>query len=62
PTLASYADTAERLQMMADELFAMIASGQLKVEISNRHALKDAAAAQAALSARQTTGSTILLP
>jgi len=62
PTVAGYADTPERLQMMADELFGMIASGQLKVDISNRYALKDAAAAQAALSARQTTGSTILLP
>jgi NADPH:quinone reductase len=62
PTLAGYADTPERLQMMADELFAMIESGQLRVEISQRYALKDAAAAQAALSARQTTGSTILLP
>nr|WP_298111960.1 NADPH:quinone reductase [uncultured Pseudomonas sp.] len=62
PTLAGYADTPERLQMMADDLFGMIESGQLKVDISNRYALKDAAAAQAALSARQTTGSTILLP
>ncbi|RMH83025.1 NADPH:quinone reductase [Pseudomonas sp. AOB-7] len=62
PTLAGYADTPQRLQAMADELFAMIESGQLQVEISNRHALKDAAAAQDALSARQTTGSTILLP
>lgn len=62
PTLAGYADTPERLQMMADDLFGMIESGQLKVEISNRYALKDAAVAQAALSARQTTGSTILLP
>ncbi|MHA6491772.1 NADPH:quinone reductase [Pseudomonas borbori] len=62
PTLASYADTPERLQMMADELFDMIESGKLTVEISNRYALKDAAAAQTALSARQTTGSTILLP
>ncbi|HSX89216.1 MAG TPA: NADPH:quinone reductase [Pseudomonas sp.] len=62
PTLAGYADTPERLQMMADDLFGMIESGQLKVDISNRFALKDAAAAQAALSARQTTGSTILLP
>ena len=62
PTLASYADTPERLQLMADELFAMLESGQLKVEISHRYALKDAAAAQAALSARQTTGSSILLP
>ncbi len=62
PTLAGYVDTPERLQWMVDELFGMIESGQLKVEISNRYALKDAAAAQAALSARQTTGSTILLP
>lgn len=62
PTLAGYADTPQRLQAMADELFGMIASGQLQVQISNRYALKDAAAAQDALSARQTTGSTILLP
>jgi NADPH2:quinone reductase len=62
PTLAGYADTPSRLQTMADELFAMIASGQLQVEISNRYALKDAALAQTALSARQTTGSSILLP
>ena len=36
------------------ELFGMIESGRLQVEISNRYALKDAAAAQDALSARQT--------
>ncbi|SDH35127.1 NADPH2:quinone reductase [Pseudomonas benzenivorans] len=62
PTLAGYADTPERLQMMADELFGMIASGHLVVDIGNRYPLADAAAAQTALSARQTTGSTILLP
>lgn len=62
PSLAGYANTPQRLQAMADELFGMIAGGQLQVEISNRYALKDAAAAQDALSARQTTGSTILLP
>tara|TARA_A100001518_G_C1219054_1_gene62562 strand:+ start:710 stop:1087 length:378 start_codon:yes stop_codon:yes gene_type:complete len=62
PTLASYATSAQRLQAMADDLFGMIASGKLQVEISNRYALKDAAAAQDALSSRQTTGSTILLP
>jgi NADPH2:quinone reductase len=62
PTLASYADTPKHLQTMAAELFAMIESGALQVEISNRYALKDAALAQTALSARQTTGSTILLP
>ncbi|MET1079533.1 MAG: NADPH:quinone reductase [Pseudomonas sp.] len=62
PTLASYADTPEHLQAMADELFAMLESGQVQVEISQRFALRDAAEAQRALSARQTTGSTILLP
>jgi NADPH2:quinone reductase len=47
---------------MADELFDMIARGKLHIEISNRYPLKDAALAQTALSARQTIGSTILLP
>ena len=62
PTLASYANTPENLQNMADELFAMVASGAIKVEIGQRYPLQDAAAAQDALSSRKTTGSTILLP
>lgn len=62
PNLAGYADTPQRLRSMADELFGMIGSGKLHVDISNRYALKEAGLAQSALSARQTTGSTILLP
>lgn len=62
PTLAGYADTTERLQMMASELFGMIGSGQIRIEIGQRYPLSEAAAAQTALSSRQTTGSTILLP
>lgn len=62
PTLASYADTPQRLQAMADELFAMITAGQIQVEISQRYALRDAAEAQRALAAGETVGSTILLP
>lgn len=62
PTLGSYANNAENLQAMADELFAMIIGGQIKVDISQRYALSDAAQAQTELSARRTTGSTILLP
>jgi NADPH2:quinone reductase len=62
PTLAGYADTPERLRAMAAELFAMIGSGQLQVDIQQRYALADAAQAQIALSSRQTVGSTILLP
>lgn len=62
PTLGSYANTAENLQAMADELFALVASGDIRVEIGRRYPLAEAAAAQDALSGRQTTGSTILLP
>jgi NADPH2:quinone reductase len=62
PTLAGYADTPERLRAMAAELYALVADGTLQVEIGQRHALADAGAAQAAQAARQTTGSTILLP
>ncbi|MEN0105431.1 MAG: NADPH:quinone reductase [Pseudomonas sp.] len=62
PTLGSYADSPTALQAMADELFAMLASGQIKVDINQRYALKDAAAAHIALSGRQTSGSTVLLP
>lgn len=47
---------------MADELFAMIRSGAIKADISQRFALSDAAKAHTELSARRTTGSTILLP
>ena len=62
PTLAGYADTPQRLQAMADELFAMIGSGRIQVEIGQRYALGEAAEAQRRLAAAQTTGSTILLP
>lgn len=62
PTLATYANNAENLQRMADELFGMISSGKLTVDINQRYPLAEAAKAQTELSARRTTGSTILLP
>jgi NADPH2:quinone reductase len=62
PVLAGYADTAERLRAMATELFEMIASGKIKVEIGQRYPLAEAAEAQRMLAAGKTTGSTILLP
>lgn len=62
PTLFGYASTPERLQAMADDLFGMITSGKVKVEINQRFALAEAAKAQTELAARRTTGSTILLP
>ena len=62
PTLATYADNAQNTQAMADDLFGMIASGKLKVDIQQRYPLDEAAKAQRELSARRTVGSTVLLP
>lgn len=62
PTLGSYANNPESLQAMADELFAMLASGKIKVDDIQQYALKDAAKAHIELSARRTMGSSILIP
>jgi len=62
PTLMSYTAKREDLLALGAELFAVVASGQVKVEVNQRYALKDAAQAQRDLEARKTTGSTILLP
>ncbi|HEY0283562.1 MAG TPA: quinone oxidoreductase [Rhizomicrobium sp.] len=62
PTLFHYTRTPRELQETAADLFAMIASGAVKIEINQRFALKDARAAHEALHARKTTGATILIP
>ncbi|WP_248747439.1 quinone oxidoreductase [Pseudomonas sp. MWU12-2037] len=62
PTLATYANNAESLQIMAKDLFGMITSGKLKIEIGARYSLAEAAKAHTELAARRTTGSTVLLP
>jgi NADPH2:quinone reductase len=62
PTLAAYAATRADLERMAADLFARVESGQIRVNIHQRFALADAAAAHIALEARRTTGKTILLP
>jgi NADPH2:quinone reductase len=60
PTLFSYIATREELEQSAAELFDMVRSGKVKVEIGQRFALKDAAEAHRQLEARKTTGSTVL--
>ncbi len=62
PSLASYTASRADLMAAAEDLFSVIASGAIKVRIGQRFALRDAAAAHAALEARSTTGSTVLLP
>ena len=61
PTLFNYIATRAELERASTELFDMIASGKVKIEIKQRFALQDAAEAHRALEARQTTGSTVLI-
>jgi NADPH2:quinone reductase len=62
PTLFSYIAKREDLDAMAADLFDVVGSGKVKIEINQRYALKDAAQAHIDLEARKTTGSSILLP
>jgi len=62
PTIASYTAKRADLEALGAELFDVVASGQVRIEVHQRYALKDAAQAHADLEARKTTGSTILLP
>ncbi|HYX46254.1 MAG TPA: quinone oxidoreductase [Sphingomicrobium sp.] len=60
PTLFHYIATREQLEQSANQLFDVVASGKVKIEVQQRFALKDAAEAHRQLEARKTTGSTIL--
>jgi NADPH2:quinone reductase len=60
PTLFHYIATREQLEQSARELFDVVESGKVKIEVQQRFPLKDAAEAHRALQARKTTGSTIL--
>ena len=62
PTLFHYTRDAQELQETADDLFAVLASGAVKIQINQRFKLADAAQAHEALHSRQTTGATILIP
>jgi NADPH2:quinone reductase len=61
PTLFTYAAKRENLVAMAKELFDVVGSGAVKIEVHQTYALKEAAKAHADLAARKTTGSTVLL-
>lgn len=60
PTLFDYVVTRDELEQASAELFAVIESGKVKIEVKQRFALKDAAEAHRALESRRTSGSTVL--
>ncbi|GAA3425589.1 quinone oxidoreductase family protein [Streptosporangium sandarakinum] len=62
PSLAHYVATREELTWRASDLFDWVASGKLKVHISGRYPLAEAARAHEDLEARRTTGKLLLLP
>ncbi|MET8339815.1 quinone oxidoreductase [Streptosporangium canum] len=62
PTLAHYVADRDELVWRASDLFNWIASGQLKVHISHRYPLAEAARAHEDLEARRTTGKLLLIP
>ncbi|TVO62743.1 quinone oxidoreductase family protein [Denitromonas ohlonensis] len=62
PTLFGYAAERADLVAMANELFDVVSSGKVKIEVRQRYALADAAEAHRDLEARKTTGSTVLDP
>lgn len=62
PTLFDYVVTTEELDDSAGALFSMIASGKVKIGIGQTFPLAETRKAHESLEARETTGSTLLIP
>ncbi len=62
PTLFHYAASREWLKQASADLFSAIMDGTLTVNVSAKRPLQEVAQAHEDLAARQTTGSTILVP
>jgi NADPH:quinone reductase len=61
PSLTAYTSTRTKLLATAHDLFEVVKSGAVRIEINQTYALEDAAQAHRAIEARQTTGSTVLV-
>jgi len=62
PSLMPYTAKREDLVATAQDLFDIVLSGKVKIEVNQRYPLREAAQAHRDLEGRKTTGSTILLP
>ena len=60
PSVSNYTVTRAELLAAAHDLFAMVGSGKIKIEISRTYPLQDAPRAHADIESRQTTGSIVL--
>ena len=64
PSLNGYITTREELEEACNELFSLIASGVIKVDVAQeqKFSLKEAARAHETLESRSTQGSSLLIP
>jgi NADPH2:quinone reductase len=62
PSLPDYTATREELLETAEDLFKMVTSGNIKIDIAHTYPLREAAQAHRDLESRRTTGSLVLLP
>jgi NADPH:quinone reductase len=62
PTLFHYTSTPEDLAWASGDLFEVVGSGAVRIEINQTYSLKDAAQAHRDLEGRKTTGSSVMLP
>lgn len=62
PTLNTYTAKREDLLATANDLFAVVSSGKVKIPVNQTYALKDAVKAHRDLESRATVGASILIP
>ncbi len=62
PTLLHYTLAQEDLEACTQDLFDIVGSGKVKVEVHQRYALADIQQAHRDLEDRKTTGATVILP
>ena len=60
PTLGTYTAARADLEATAQELFNVVLSGKVKIEINHTYALQDAQQVHCDLEARRTTGSIVM--
>jgi NADPH2:quinone reductase len=62
PTIFTYIAKREELEASAAALFDVVSKGVVKVEVTGRYPLAEAARAHADLEGRRTTGASVLIP
>jgi NADPH:quinone reductase len=61
PSVSNFTVTRDELDTAAGDLFRMVLSGKIRIEISKAYPLPEAPQAHADIEARKTTGSIVLV-